>query len=97
MTRTTETTTRRLDRIEGLLEALISTQAPAKPVSPRVVSAKPKLVALCRATRVDFIRASDEDFSGMSTQAIAAMCVEDPTLVPEGFRIGTRYTEKFSA
>lgn len=92
-------------RMEALLEQLVAAQTkPAKVARPKAVTRKavkrttkpqPKAdLALCKATRLRFIAAAAKegvDFGGMSTKAIAAMCCEDPSLVPAGFRIGEGY------
>jgi hypothetical protein len=55
--------------------------------------------ALCKATRKAFIAAAAKegtDFGSWSTKAIAAACVEDPSLVPSGFRIGEGYAALYA-
>lgn len=57
--------------------------------------------ALCKSTRVAFVAAAKAqglaDFAGLSTRVIAAMCVEEPALVPAGFRIGEGYAALLGA
>lgn len=95
------------NRILALLEAgqpakvtrpkAAAKRKPARKAAPK---AQPKAdLALCKATRVRFVEAAARegvDFAGMSTKAIAAMCVEDPSLVPAGFRIGDGYAALYA-
>lgn len=90
-----------------VVAASVSGSAPAKTVAPKAPAKKapakkaatPKAPAqakaLCKSTRLAFIAAAKAqglaDFSNTSTKAIAGMCIEDPTLVPAGFRIGAGY------
>ena len=96
--------------IERMVAQLVQAQQPAKVARPKAVTAKaakrtvrkpqPKAdLALCKATRVRFVAAAAKegwDFAGMSTKAIAAMCVE-ADYAPKGFHIGAGYTQMFSA
>lgn len=78
-------------------KARTTRKAPAKKAPARKAPAKKAPVkeqALCKATRKAFVaRAAKEgiDFGGMSTQTIAAMCLEDESLIPAGFRVGEGY------
>lgn len=84
--------------VEGKAPAKTTRKAPAKK-APVHKAATPKAPAqakaLCKSTRLAFIAAAKAqglaDFSSTSTKAIAAMCIEDPALVPAGFRIGAGY------
>lgn len=86
--------------IDGKAPAKTAPKAPAKKAPAKKAPAKApvakatKVRALCKSTRVAFVaaaKAEGTDFSGMSTKVIAAMCVEEPALVPAGFRIGEGY------
>lgn len=90
----------KLDRILAVLDPA-AVAKPAKAPAKARKAAKPKASAkpvtakaLCKATRLAFIaaaKAEGTDFAHMSTKAIAAMCIEEPALVPAGFRIGEGY------
>lgn len=96
----------KLDRLIALHE---SADAPAKVARPKAEpkarkAAKPqvrtpkapaKTVTLTRKTRSAFV-AKAPWAQGLSTQAIAAMCVEDPSLVPAGFAVGEGYKAMFA-
>jgi hypothetical protein len=75
--------------------ALVAMDAPAKATdAPKARASKApakKAVSLTRSTRSAFVKAAPWA-EGLSTRVIAAMCVEDPTLVPAGFAIGAGYT-----
>lgn len=78
--------------------AVVTAPAPQKaPAAPRKAQGK----ALTKETRKAFVAAalnqSKADFRNCSTKAIAAMCVENPALVPAGFRIGAGYSAMFAA
>lgn len=88
---------------KGTRKAVTPKAAPVTRTAPKVVTQTAQLPALrpalCKATREAFVAAAlaeGRDFRGMGTGAIAQVCVADPGLVPAGFRIGERYTEKFS-
>lgn len=63
---------------------------PAAPKAPKAPKAPAKTVCLTRKTRAAFV-AKAPWAKGLSTHVIAAMCVEDASLVPAGFAIGAGY------
>ncbi len=94
------------DRLLALLEG----SAPAKVTRPVTPKAKPapkarkapakkapaKTRHLTRKNRAEFVKAHAWA-KGLSTQVIASMCTEDPSLLAKGWGIGERYAEMFSA
>lgn len=100
---------RDIARSVEVLVAALQPAAPAKPAArkpapkARKAAAKPKasvkVRALCKDTRKAFVAAAAKegvDFGSWSTKAIAAACVEDPSLVPAGFRIGEGYAALYA-
>lgn len=94
-----------VSEVKAMLTTLLTrldAGAPAKVTRPKAEpkprkAAQPKAVRhLCRKNRQDFVKAHAWA-KGLSTQVIAAMCVEDPSLLSAGWGIGERYTEMFSA
>ena len=89
-------------KLDTLLAAVVEPKAPAKVTRPKAApkakarKAQPKAVrCLTRKNRLSFV--ADAPWAqGLSTQVIAAMCTEDPSLVPAGWAIGERYTQMFA-
>jgi len=95
----------RFDSVEAKLDRLLAhlePAAPAKVTRPKAEpkarrAAKPqvKAVTLTRKTRKAFA-AKAPWAAHLGTSTIAAMCVEDPSLVPAGFVIGEGYKALFA-
>ena len=95
----------RFDSLEAKLDRLLAHLEPSEPAKvarPKAApkarkAAKPqvKAVALTRKTRAAFV-AKAPWAKGLSTQVIASMCVENPSLVPAGFAIGEGYKALFA-
>ncbi len=89
--------------IKAMLRTLagLDASAPAKVTRPKAApKAKPQVKApatrcLTRKNRVEFVKAHPWA-QGLSTQVIAAMATEDPSLLGAGWAIGERYQAKFA-
>lgn len=86
-----------VSKILVLLEGGAPAKATPKPARKAPAKkAAPKATTLTRKTRPAFVKANPWA-KGLSTQCIASMLVEDPSMTTDAWVVGPRYTEMFSA